>query len=480
MSRGTAIALGIGVLTALVLARRKGQAANELNEFYHLRFDIDTTSDWIALNMPTEHLIGAVEPAWAVDPVPDKYHAATPGTIALGQVTPFPPGDLERISCSVDCIFDKNLSAQEFTLTAKKGSWGDYHVKVTLVESGLSEVVLLDETYSVGDEPNNTKLFSIFPAALGPYAVMLRPRRVTPKYVGAFYYQWWFAEEMNPVKYTDHQLYTGSPIDPALIDTHIALAKSAGVDFFMCSYGTAAEDSRFGPLMAQCALRGFKSTIYFESQTKPDGVNRMTEDELVEVVTHVLSTYGSSPGFMKVGGKYFLPVYAVNLAGAAKWSRVMARVAAAGYDVLWNGSGYDYNYHDYEHLLTWDGMHLYGIITKLDTVEADYATIRKEIKAVEACTRERRMLAAVVCPGCDNSKFKAYQGVPEQTIIVPHNDGDTYTRMWNAAIAADPDMIMITSWNEWAETTEIEPSVEHGTKYLDMTRQFIARWKRMA
>jgi len=36
------------------------------------------------------------------------------------------------------------------------------------------------------------------------------------------------------------------------------------------------------------------------------------------------------------------------------------------------------------------------------------------------------------------------------------------------AIKADPDWVLITSWNEWHEGSEIEPSWEDGDAYLKL------------
>ena len=51
--------------------------------------------------------------------------------------------------------------------------------------------------------------------------------------------------------------------------------------------------------------------------------------------------------------------------------------------------------------------------------------------------------------------------------------------LWRAAIAAVPDWVLLTSWNEWHEGSEIEPSVEYGSRILDETaafsREFLAR-----
>ena len=37
-------------------------------------------------------------------------------------------------------------------------------------------------------------------------------------------------------------------------------------------------------------------------------------------------------------------------------------------------------------------------------------------------------------------------------------NGQTYDRLWSAAIAAAPDIVTITSYNEWGEGTQIEPA----------------------
>ena len=42
--------------------------------------------------------------------------------------------------------------------------------------------------------------------------------------------------------------------------------------------------------------------------------------------------------------------------------------------------------------------------------------------------------------------------------IRPRNDGLTYDRMWKTALKAGPDIVTITSYNEWQEGTQIEPA----------------------
>ena len=74
----------------------------------------------------------------------------------------------------------------------------------------------------------------------------------------------------------------------------------------------------------------------------------------------------------------------------------------------------------------------------------------------------------------------------------PRADGTTYDRMWWAALAARPDLVTITSYNEWHEGTQIEPArpragyasydgawgrrgADAECAYLDRTAYWVAR-----
>jgi glycoprotein endo-alpha-1,2-mannosidase len=61
---------------------------------------------------------------------------------------------------------------------------------------------------------------------------------------------------------------------------------------------------------------------------------------------------------------------------------------------------------------------------------------------------------------CAPSVGPGYDGVRagEAPVIKPRRDGATYDALWHAAIAAAPDLVTITSYNEWGEGTQIEPA----------------------
>jgi hypothetical protein len=56
--------------------------------------------------------------------------------------------------------------------------------------------------------------------------------------------------------------------------------------------------------------------------------------------------------------------------------------------------------------------------------------------------------------------------------------GAAYDRSWQAALSVAPPWILVSTWNEWHEGSEIEPSVEHGRRYLEATRRWAERFRR--
>jgi hypothetical protein len=74
-----------------------------------------------------------------------------------------------------------------------------------------------------------------------------------------------------------------------------------------------------------------------------------------------------------------------------------------------------------------------------------------------------------VHPGHDNSNFR------DDPYVMPRRDGQTLRDYLRAATDAKADMIMITSWNEWPETTVIEPSSTWSDPYMYL--RIIAEWR---
>ena len=72
--------------------------------------------------------------------------------------------------------------------------------------------------------------------------------------------------------------------------------------------------------------------------------------------------------------------------------------------------------------------------------------------------------ALPVIPGYDDSALPS-----RNEIIINRDNGNVYKLFWEKAKHGGADWILITSFNEWHEGTEIEPSMEYGNFYLNAT-----------
>jgi uncharacterized protein (TIGR03437 family) len=76
---------------------------------------------------------------------------------------------------------------------------------------------------------------------------------------------------------------------------------------------------------------------------------------------------------------------------------------------------------------------------------------------------EDKAVILSVRPGYDDKKIRS------PGLLTPRENGAYYRRSWEAALANNPDAVLITSWNEWPEATNIEPTVEFGYQYAELT-----------
>ena len=72
----------------------------------------------------------------------------------------------------------------------------------------------------------------------------------------------------------------------------------------------------------------------------------------------------------------------------------------------------------------------------------------------------RAHAAGIACAPSVGPGYNAFRSTGDERIRSRRN-GKTYDDMWRAAIAAQPDRVTITSYNEWHEGTQIEPAKKH-------------------
>src|SRR5262245_1804025 len=87
-----------------------------------------------------------------------------------------------------------------------------------------------------------------------------------------------------------------------------------------------------------------------------------------------------------------------------------------------------------------------------------------------------------VSPGYDDTPLQDPARERNQLRVVPRDEGATYRSMLDFALGQNvlPDIVLISTFNEFHENTHIEPTLRFGDVYLSMTARFVTSLKRKA
>jgi hypothetical protein len=316
--------------------------------------------------------------------------------------------------------------------------------------------------------------------ALAATPALSAPRRY-PRQVLAFYYPWygnpktsgrWFhwqgpnneAPRQSPtVNHPTLGLYDSH--DPALIARHVAQAKAAGITALIVSWWgiDSFEDKALPTILDAAARAGLRMTVYLESQ-------RGGEAGAARDVEYLLRTYARHPAWLDVRGRpvLFLYLQALRDVPARAWRKAAGRALLIG----------DVSPREREDFAAWapsmDGIHVYVLApyVKGMTPAQMAAWADRTYPAWRRLVGDR-LFCATVIPGFDDTRVP---GRPQPRPTVERHDGGTYRALWEAAIRHDADWVLVTSFNEWHEGSEIEPSREHGDRYLRLTAPYARRF----
>ncbi|MFW6109416.1 MAG: glycoside hydrolase family 99-like domain-containing protein, partial [archaeon] len=80
------------------------------------------------------------------------------------------------------------------------------------------------------------------------------------------------------------------------------------------------------------------------------------------------------------------------------------------------------------------------------------------------------LTVGTVTPGYDDTKIRV------NGTKISREGNETYRKYWRPIHEYSLDWVLITSWNEWHEGTEIEPSRENGYSALYETRKQVEKF----
>ena len=309
-----------------------------------------------------------------------------------------------------------------------------------------------------------------------------------PRLVMAFYYPWYGVTDgpggagstvhwgridaaKKDIAASTHYPALGAydSYDRDVIEQHCKWARQAGVDTLISSWWGHGDytDKPLGTILDICAAHDMTACIYYETAPNPKTAERTAED-----IVRVLERYGRHEGYLRVGGKPVVFVYgrAVQQLGLTGWLKAVEAIQqryAPGCIVM--GDQFSYGA-----ARVFDGLHTYNTAGSLSGktprevaqwAEGTYASW------VDLADSAGKISTITVIPGYDDTKIRT------PGLAVERYGGRLYHAQWEKAIKADPHWVVITSFNEWHEGSEIEPSHEDGSKYLRITGEYARRFK---
>ena len=257
--------------------------------------------------------------------------------------------------------------------------------------------------------------------------------------------------------------------DPKVIEQHCQWAKAAHVDTLIVSWWGHGDytDRAMPKILDACERHGLAACIYYETVPKPQTAETAARD-----IIRVLEKYGRHKAHLKVDGKPVVFIYgrAVGQLGLTGWLEAV-KLINAGYR---GGAVLIGDQFSYGAARVFDGVHTYNTAGSLagralpDAQKWAPATYPSWVQLADGADK---ISTITVIPGYDDTKIR------KPGLAVERHDGELYRVEWEQAMAADPHWVLITSFNEWHEGSEIEPSLEFGSKYIERTGEFAERFK---
>ena len=300
--------------------------------------------------------------------------------------------------------------------------------------------------------------------------------------VGVYYYPW-YAHDFHGGNYLREHLLPPQPPElgeyndrePAIINQHLDWSRFAGIDFWVTSWWgpNSREDiTTLDHILTHPNLDDIKIALFYETTGRTDNFSQY--QNLAPDIEYIADHYFDHPNYLKINGRPVLFIYLTRVLsynGNLQSSLTTMRDAASarGYDIFLIGDQ-----------VFGSPPTVAGDIALLDAVTnydvygsmgaSGYAT-QSAVDAYYTAQAGWKSLAQSVgtdfipgaAPGFNDKGVREGHAILSRKLTASDEFGSLFRAMMlEAKNHVDPDlsnMLMITSWNEWHEDTQIEPVV---------------------
>jgi glycoprotein endo-alpha-1,2-mannosidase len=243
--------------------------------------------------------------------------------------------------------------------------------------------------------------------------------------------------------------------DPAILREHMRQLRQAGVGVLCASWwGRDSFTDRALPGIFQAAEEaGLQVNFHIEPFPGRNATNTR------EAIADLVERFGGSPALHRLNRRGNRPVFFIYdsyLTPAHEWASVLNREGAqtirgtradAVVIGLW--------VKQHEERFMVDGG-FDGFYTYFATDGFTYgSTSRNWSHLADWARANDKLFVPCVAPGYLDTRIRPWNGVNTRD----REEGAYYDRSWSAALLVSPELVGITSFNEWHEGTQIEPAV---------------------
>jgi hypothetical protein len=437
------------IASSLGLARSSAVADSSL-PLAHVRLTLETTSDW---STATLHGVKVVSWRTVESSAGDKVHVGGAAlTVAGGAPSSATVEFLVEVVGPSRLTLDKGYDGVSTALVDRTGADpGPVARLVNDLQLGRDQTAAMD--VASGDLVGS-----------GVPVPVIDDRQLTL----AFYYPWWTDHSMQANPLRDRPASAWRTDQPGDVETMVSQAASAGVDGFLVSWsGEEPAGAELDLLMDRAEARSdfaVAALLELPPLMRSGLLGRKSLDvpAAIEVARAALARADRS-SYLRVDGRPVVAAFGAEAVAPADWARLIRALEPWDPFVLADSTRTD---------LAIDGVYLYDPTAPSATeLRTRYAAMyrRTHLDPIVHPTVPARLFAATVAPGKDG------------TLAQPHGTrlrqgGARYAESWRIALGARPEWILITSWNEWYEGTQISPSTRHGWLALEQTGQWAGQF----
>ena len=248
--------------------------------------------------------------------------------------------------------------------------------------------------------------------------------------------------------------------DLSTISKHINMIKRAGIGVITLSWWgeNTFEDKNVKLIMDIADAQRIKVSFHLEP-TKD-----RTAEKVVEMIKYILDNYGNHNSFYRFNGKPLFYVYDSYHIEAKDWATILSvegekTIRGTYLDSYIIGLWVHKEEEDYFINGNFDGIYTYfasdGFTYGSSSKNWNYLS--------EWAVKNKKLFIPCVGPGYSDSRIRPWNTQNFKS----RNEGKYYDSMFESAIASNPSIIGITSFNEWHEGTQIEPAIQKKIKSFD-------------